>query len=127
MTDGPYWKRGDLFISVRGRSMVLLYRPSENRVVRVVDGPLILEHDVNVLDDHRISIFNNRAINTHQYPDEPEVHLPRGTTVPTDSLNHAQVVVYDFADSSWTTLYEDLFRSEDIQTLTQGMQDVLSS
>jgi len=127
MIDGPYWKRGDLFISVRGRSMVLLYRPSENRVVRVVDGPLILEHDINVLDDHRISIFNNRAINSNQYPDEPEVHLPRGMTVPVDSLNHSQVLVYDFADSTFTVLYEDLFRAEDIQTLTQGMQEVLST
>jgi|694.fasta_scaffold23931_2 hypothetical protein len=127
MTDGPYWKRGDLFLSVRGRSMVLLYRPSENKVVRVVDGPLILEHDINVLDDHRISIFNNRAINSNQYPEEPEVHLPRSMSVPVDSLNHSQVLVYDLADSSFTPLYDDLMRSEDIQTLTQGMQDILST
>ncbi len=123
--DGPHWKRGDLFLSVRGRSMILLYRPEEDRVVRVIDGPLILEHDVNVLDEHHIDIFNNRSINSHQYPEDPEVFPPRGVVLPTDSLNHSQVLVYDLRDSSFTALYNDLFRSEDIQTLTQGLSELL--
>ena len=59
MTDGPYWKRGDVFFSIRYKSMIILYRPSTNKIIWKGVGHSAGQHDVDILDDHRISIFNN--------------------------------------------------------------------
>ena len=57
--DGNYWKKGDIFLSLRSQSMVILYRPSTNKIIWKGTGPFFHQHDVNILDEHRISIFNN--------------------------------------------------------------------
>ena len=31
--DGDYWKKGDVFLSLRNQSMIVLYRPSNNQIV----------------------------------------------------------------------------------------------
>ena len=59
--DGPYWRKGDLFLSLRSPSTVMLYRPATNKVIWRKDGPWSKQHDVDILDDHRISIFNNNG------------------------------------------------------------------
>ena len=57
--DGPYWKKGDLFLSMRSLSAVMLYRPSTDEIVWIQRGPWIGQHDVDILDDHRISLYDN--------------------------------------------------------------------
>lgn len=62
LADGKHWRRGDLWLSLRNQSMVLLYRPSTDKVLWYRSGPWLHQHDVNVLDDHRISVFDNHAM-----------------------------------------------------------------
>ena len=41
--DGEYWKKGDVFLSLRHQSMILLYRPSTNEIVwnsNILEGPM---------------------------------------------------------------------------------------
>ena len=59
--DGEFWKKGDVFLSLRHQSMVLLYRPSTNEIIWKGTGPFFHQHDVDILDNHRISIFNNNS------------------------------------------------------------------
>ena len=59
LADGPYWKKGDLFLSLRNVSAVMLYRPSTDEIVWIKRGPWIAQHDVDILDDHRIGIYDN--------------------------------------------------------------------
>lgn len=125
LVDGPYWKKGDLFLSIRNLSLVLLFRPSEDRVVRVIEGPLVQQHDVNILPDHRISVFNNRAIRARQYPERPDAYVPASVALAVDTLGYSQVLVYDLADSSFTALYDDHFHDLGIRTRTQGLHEVL--
>ena len=68
LDDGPYWKKGDLFLSLRNVSAVLLYRPSTDQIVWIKRGPWIGQHDVDVLDDHRIGIYDNAAENLPREP-----------------------------------------------------------
>ena len=56
--DGKFWKSGDVFLSLRNQSMILLYRPSTNKIIWKGTGPFFRQHDVDVLNDHKISIFN---------------------------------------------------------------------
>lgn len=59
LADGPYWKRGDLLLSLRNMSMLLLYRPSTGRILWSKQGPWAMQHDIEVVDSHRIAVFDN--------------------------------------------------------------------
>ena len=61
LSDGRHWKKGDLFISLRNRSTVLLYRPLTNKIMRTIQGSFYGQHDVDVISDSTISIFNNNV------------------------------------------------------------------
>ena len=57
-----YFNKGDLFISCKNISTVFLYRPTTNRILKVIEGPFQSQHDIDIINDSTISIFNN---NTH--------------------------------------------------------------
>src|SRR5690606_7627779 len=59
---GPNWARGDVFLSIRNLSLVALYRPSTGRILWWRQGPWLSQHDVTILDDHRIGIIDNHAV-----------------------------------------------------------------
>jgi hypothetical protein len=61
LADGPYWKKGDLFVSLRNISSIMLYRPSTDQIVWMKRGPWLSQHDVDILDDHRISVYDNNV------------------------------------------------------------------
>lgn len=54
-------RKGDIALSCRHLSTVFLYRPSTDSVVWLKTGPWLNQHDVNILDDGRFSIFGNDA------------------------------------------------------------------
>jgi hypothetical protein len=118
-----HWRPGDLFISIKRRSMVLLYRPSENRLMDVIEGPFISQHDVNVISDHEISVFDNRYITPYQYPLELSVPIPPGT--PLDTIRSSRVVIFDFKDRSFREVFPETFLREGIHTETQGLHEIL--
>ncbi len=57
--NGKYWQKGDLFLSLRNKSLVLLYRPSKDSIIWYQKGPWLGQHDINIVNDSTISIFNN--------------------------------------------------------------------
>ena len=54
-----YWNKGDLFLSSRHLNAVIHYRPSNNEVIKYIKGPFYHQHDVDIISDKEISIFNN--------------------------------------------------------------------
>ena len=61
LIDGEYFKKGDLFLNFRHTSMVMLYRPSTNDLW-YKQFPWEFQHDVDVLDLNRISVYNNNRL-----------------------------------------------------------------
>ena len=108
LSDGPYWKKGDLFLSLRHKSMVLLYRPSTNQIVWSKIGPWMAQHDVDILDDHRIAVFNNNAYD-----------VGRGGYV----KDHAQLLIYDFATDTVTSQFDEQMGAEKVVTQSEGLAD----
>ena len=49
-TDG-FVQRGDIMMSARNISTVLLYRPSENRIVWLKTGPFLNQHDIDYIGE----------------------------------------------------------------------------
>ena len=108
--DGPFWNKGDVFISMRNASMIALYRPSADRIIWSRQGPWAHQHDVDVLDENRIAVFNNNSLNYGKGNKVQEVN---------------DVVVYDFRDGSFSSPWAAAFREADIRTLSEGLQEFL--
>ncbi|MBO9713613.1 arylsulfotransferase family protein [Sphingomonas sp.] len=115
MSSGPYWQRGDLLVSLRNLSMVMLYRPSTGKVLWRKTFPWKFQHDVNVIDDHRISVFDNHWRFAFDQPEQAEV----------DGTN--RVVVYDFATDSTSDPLTPSFHKLGIRTRAQGRATPLAN
>lgn len=109
--DGPHWRKGDVFLSLRNQSMVLLYRPSTDRVLWHKLGPWFHQHDVNILDDHRISVFDNHAVASGIGS-----WVVRGSN---------RLLVVDLASGEVTSPWQRGFELLDVRTPTAGRGDVV--
>jgi hypothetical protein len=56
-----FGRKGMYFYQCDSQSMVILYRPSTNQIIWKGAGPFFSQHDVDILDNHRISVFNNNS------------------------------------------------------------------
>ena len=108
--DGKFWKKGDVFLSLRHQSMILLYRPSTNEIIWKGTGPFFHQHDVDILDDHKISIFDNNA-----------KILEGGRTV--DGYN--RVIIYDFNKNEYSSYLPESLEENDVRTPNQGRSQIL--
>ena len=106
LADGPYWKQGDLFLSLRNISTILLYRPATDRIVWMKRGPWMAQHDVDILDDHRIGVYDNNA-------------QDRGTGMFVDGSS--DIDIYDFATDSVSRPLTATMRQNQIRTFTAGL------
>jgi hypothetical protein len=110
LSSSPYWKKGDLFISLRHRNTILLYRPSTNKVIWLKTGPWMGQHDVDMVDDKTIMIFGNDILWGKRN------HLFNG---------HNDVYFYNFEKDSVYQPYTHVMKENKISTKTQGRCDLL--
>lgn len=118
-----YFKEGDVFISIRQPSIVLLYRPSTDKVLDVIEGPFVSQHDVDILNDSTIVVFNNNYYAVWSDDSKP---------VPKDSVRlvfagdfYSDIVSYDFGTDSFSFIGDSVFRANRIFTFTEGLVDFL--
>lgn len=109
-SDGEFWRRGDVFLSLRHQSMVILYRPSTNKIVWHQEGPWTHQHDVDILDDHRIAVFDNNAILSGI-----GTKLVRGAN---------RVLVRDFRSGAIESPWQAGFVKLQLRTAEEGLADV---
>lgn len=108
--DSEFWKKGDVFLSVRNQSMIILFRPSENKIIWKATGPFGHQHDVDILDNHRIAIFNNNSIFSKD----------RQTI-----LGNSEVIIYDFQNDQYSGYLSDKLVKNNVKTVTQGRSQIL--
>lgn len=104
--DGPYWKKGDLFLSLRNPSMLMLYRPSSNEIIWRKQGPWLMQHDVDIISDHEIAVYNNNTAAT-----------PGGGK----TIGSNNIVIYDFATNTTREPFAEAFKRYKIHTETNGL------
>jgi outer membrane protein assembly factor BamB len=112
LTDGPHWKKGDVFLSLRALSMVMLFRPSTNKIIWKGVGHTAGQHDVDILDNHRISIFNN---NSYLFNGKRRVD------------GNSEVVVYNFDTGLYSKYLEKPLINFDVRTKNQGLSEILTN
>jgi hypothetical protein len=94
-------------------STIVLYRPSTNKVIwKGGQGHISGQHDVDILDDHRISIFNNNRRNSFDG----------------DKLDgHNEVVIYDFKTDSYSKYLDESLEKNDVRTIWEGLSEILDN
>jgi len=99
-----YWKKDDLFLSIRDQNAIVHYRPSTNKVLNVITGPFIGQHDVDIISDKEISIFNNnRFIKDNKY---------------------SEVLVYNFETKTFKKIFNDQLQKNNFKTETNGLSEI---
>ena len=107
MADGPYWKKGDVFLSLRNLSTLMLYRPSTDEIAWMKRGPWVSQHDIDILDDHRIGVYDNAVEDRGLGP-----YFPSGSS---------QIMVYDFATDKVSMPLQKAMESNKVRTWKEGL------
>tara|TARA_B100000989_G_scaffold287991_1_gene258230 strand:+ start:3421 stop:4779 length:1359 start_codon:yes stop_codon:yes gene_type:complete len=110
LVDTKFWKKGDLFISLRNFSMIMLFRPSNNKVLWFKEGPWVHQHDVDIISDKEISIYNNNL-------DYKKNNV----------MNINNVLIFNFENQKVSSPYEIGFKKNDIKTRTGGLNEILDN
>lgn len=111
-TNGTVWKRGDIFLSMRTLSMVMLFRPSTGKVIWWRIGPWSHQHDVQILDADRIALFDNDVIATYKGP---------------EVKSYSRELIVDFRDGSITSPYDAAFKRQAVKAAVQGRGLILDN
>ncbi len=102
LTDSEFWRKGDLLLSLRHRSTVMLYRPSTNKILWLKTGTWMNQHDMNFVDNHTISVFGNNTMFGELLD------------------GHNSVYFYDFKTDQVSEPYREIMQQMEVQTLTEG-------
>lgn len=113
LTDSKYWNKGDLLLSLRQRSTVMLYRPSTNKVLWLKTGPWMNQHDVNFIGDKEISIFGNNVID---FGKDRELF---------DGYN--SIYRYNFKDNTLSLPKNRIMKEIEVKTKTEGRGKILTN
>ncbi len=117
-----FYKEGDLFLSFRNISAIIHYRPSTNKVIRLLEGNFYSQHDVDFLNDSTIYFFNNNS---------QTLWLGRANTWRTADARinagdfYSNVMAYDLKNDQYFYLSKEAFNQNNIFTFTEGMSEVL--
>ena len=111
LEDGPFWKKGDVFLSLRHQSIIILFRPNTNKIIRIISGPFFQQHDVDILSEEEISIFNNNTIWT-----------PKGEVIKKNS----EIIIYNFKTNKFTKKFNDQLIRLSFKTETEGLHHILN-
>tara|TARA_Y100000590_G_scaffold389373_1_gene464326 strand:- start:1445 stop:2779 length:1335 start_codon:yes stop_codon:yes gene_type:complete len=106
LINSEHWKIGDLFLSIRHLSLIIHYRPSKNEVINYIKGPFFMQHDVDIISDKEISIFNNN------------------NTTLKDS--NSEILIYNFETKNFTKKFNNQLVKENFKTYSQGISEILS-
>ncbi len=109
--DGPYFKKNDLFLSLRNLNMIILYRPSSNKIIKIIEGPFINQHDVDIVNENTISIFNNNAF--INFKNEKYVK------------KNNEIIFYNFETNTFSKKFDKIMQKLKVKTVYEGLVDYL--
>ena len=122
MTTTENYKEGDLFMSFRNLSCLMHYRPSTNAVIEIIKGPFYSQHDVDILSDSTISIFNNNSHTIKQ-------NTANGWRVAKEQKDYgtfySNVVGYNLNSKKFFDISSKAFIDNSIFTYTEGKAEQL--
>ena len=104
--DTEFWKKGDVFLSLKHHSAIVLYRPITNQVIDYITGPFAQQHDVDIISKNEISIFNNNNFIIDN--------------------DYSEVLIYNFKTKKFKKIFNEQLKKEKFKTYSSGMSQILS-
>jgi hypothetical protein len=104
--DTDYWMKDDIFLSLRNLSAIVHYRPSTNKVIDYITGPFAKQHDVDIISDKEISIFNNNNFYVNN--------------------QNSEIIIYNFENKKFKKLFNEQFQKENIKAKANGLSQILN-
>tara|TARA_B100000900_G_scaffold379458_1_gene364378 strand:+ start:1647 stop:2993 length:1347 start_codon:yes stop_codon:yes gene_type:complete len=105
LADTQFWQKGDIFLSIRTQSAIIHYRPSTNKVINYIIGPFAWQHDVDIISDKEISIFNNNRFFVNN--------------------EYSEVLIYNFETKKFKKIFNNQLQKENFKTEYQGLSETL--
>ncbi len=109
-----YVKKGDIMLSSKHLSTVMLFRPSNNTIVWLKTGPWLNQHDIDYLGQGNFSIFGNDTFRYNEI-ETYDVFLN----------NHNKIYIYNSKNKNTYTIFNETMI--DIKTPTQGLHEILDN
>ena len=106
-----FWQKGDLLLSLRHRSMIMIYRPSTKKVIWYKMGPWLNQHDPDFYDKNSISIFGNDVISSH--------HNRMMQSAPYIDKSNV-IYLYDFKNDRVIKAMDKAMKNSKFNTVTGG-------
>ena len=88
-------EKGDLFLSIRDQSAIIHFRPSSNKVVNYITGPFAWQHDVDIISNKEISLFNNNNFVVDN--------------------KYSEVMIYNFEKNKFKKLFNDQLKKKTLK------------
>ena len=106
LKDSKYWKKGDVFLSPRHLSAIIHFRPDTNKVINYITGPFARQHDIDIISNKEISIFNN---NNFLIDNE-----------------FSEIVIYNFETKSFRKMFNNQLRENNFKTDSEGLSHIFN-
>ena len=106
LSNTDYWNKDDLFLSIRDLSLILLYRPSTNKIIWYQQYPWVFQHDVDIINEKEIMIFNNNLDWTKS-----------------KVKGYNEIIIYNFETDKTYNILEKSIKELDISTKSEGLVD----
>ena len=103
---------GDLFLSFKHLSTVIHYRPSTDSVLWYSTGPWLNQHDVDILNEDMIGIYNNNNYIR-------EGRFLKGT--------YTDISTYNFKTKKYGFIHKQVFKNLKIQSIAGSRFELLNN
>lgn len=104
--DTEHWKKGDIFLSARHLSAIIHFRPDTNKVINYITGPFAQQHDVDIISENEISIFNNNNFFVNN--------------------QYSEIIIYNFDTKKFRKLFNNQLQKEKFKTVTEGLSHIFN-
>ena len=102
---------GDVLISMRHLSTVMLYRPSTNKILWLSQGPWFNQHDADVINEDEIGVYNNNYIRNIEFNENES----------------SQIITYNFKTQKYGTLHKKIFEKYQIKSKFSSRFEILNN
>jgi hypothetical protein len=102
---------GDVLISMRHLSTIMLYRPQKNKVLWLSQGPWFNQHDADVINENEIGVYNNNYIREIGFNENES----------------SQIITYNFKTQKYGTLHKKTFEKYHIKSKFSSRFEILDN
>lgn len=118
-----YYRQGDVFLSIKQSSILMHYRPSTNKVIKIIEGAFSAQHDIDFYNDSTLTVFNNNS-----YPHWTTATKGKpGEKVKIEGAGefYSNIVRYDFPSGKISYIGDSTFRANRLFTSTEGLHEFI--